>query len=185
MEKKDLPTEIEVDRIVLRKHDPAVAPLMFEAVNGDRARLGRFMPWVAKTQTLADSEKYIQECEKAWSEGTLYDFGIYLRQTKKYIGNIGVHHIDWASDKCELGYWIEEAFEGHGYMTEAAAAMEEILFAHGFNRIEIRCDPTNARSTKIPDRLGFILEGRLRENFRVNGKLVDSRVYAKLKSDCV
>lgn len=50
-------------------------------------------------------------------------------------------------------------------MTEAVEALT--MFAvkeFGAKRVEIRCDPENIRSRRIPEKLGFILEGVLRQD---------------------
>ena len=46
-------------------------------------------------------------------------------------------------------------------------------------RVEIRTDVDNSRSWKIPERLGFALEGVLRRDTRTpDGELRDTKVYA-------
>jgi ribosomal-protein-serine acetyltransferase len=42
---------------------------------------------------------------------------------------------------------------------------------------------TNERSRAIPEKLGFTLEGILRENMLLHGKYIDMALYAMLKSE--
>ncbi len=93
--------------------------------------------------------------------------------------------ITWAIRAFEIGYWIRTSAEGHGYVTEAVQLLTALAFEHlGANRVEIQADPYNARSWRVPERLGFPLEGTLR-CFRpdVSGKPSDRRIYALIRED--
>ena len=59
-----------------------------------------------------------------------------------------------------LGYSVDGAYEGRGYMREAAGAVTAYAFRElGLQRIEADYDPKNARSGALLERLGFIAEG--------------------------
>jgi RimJ/RimL family protein N-acetyltransferase len=52
------------------------------------------------------------------------------------------------------------------------------------NRIEIRCDELNARSAAIPQRLGYVLEGRLRNRLATSdGRLRTMLVFSLIPGD--
>ena len=73
---------------------------------------------------------------------------------------------NWDAGSGEFGYWLGAEFEGNG-----------------INRIVIRCHPENTRSSAIPKRLGFTLEGTLRECTRLNGELIDMQIYSLLRRE--
>ncbi|PIQ28211.1 N-acetyltransferase [bacterium (Candidatus Blackallbacteria) CG17_big_fil_post_rev_8_21_14_2_50_48_46] len=183
MIKKPLPVHLLGNRIELRRHKLNLASKMFQAVDQDRERLRQFLPWVDAIQSEADERAYIRSTQAAWKACTLFDYGIFLKDSGVYLGNLGVHHLAWAHERCELGYWMIGAFEGQGYMTEAVQVLEKQLFESGFNRIEIRCSTLNHRSAGVPERLGYSLEGKLRREAMEMGAWRDTFIYAKLKDD--
>jgi len=47
-----------------------------------------------------------------------------------------------------------------------SAALTRVAFTvENARRVEIRCDPANARSARVPEKLGFTLEGTLRQAY--------------------
>jgi RimJ/RimL family protein N-acetyltransferase len=151
------------------------------AIEKDRARLEKFLPWVPLMRIAADEENYLQRAVVQWDEGAVFDYGIFLPETGAYIGNVGVHNISWPDDRCELGYWLTAAAEGQGYMTEAVQLLETELFSMGFHRIEIHCNRLNERSAAVPRRCGYALEGILKENVLEMGKRRDTMIWAKVR----
>ena len=100
------------------------------------------------------------------------------------LGVIGFHRVDWANRSTSIGYWIAAASQGRGLVTEAVRAMTTHAFeVWKLNRVEIRAAPGNARSAAIPMRLGFILEGVLREAERHGDGFKDIAVYSMLAAD--
>lgn len=57
----------------------------------------------------------------------------------------------------ELGYLFRPTAEGHGFATEAAAALRDHAFgAFGLDRLVSYIDPQNARSARVAERLGAV-----------------------------
>lgn len=81
---------------------------------------------------------------------------------------VGVIGIDvQAPGRGEFGYWATAPSRGHGYMTEAAAAVVEFAFAPepeglGLTRLAWRAFAGNVASGRIARRLGFRFEGVVR-----------------------
>lgn len=180
---KALPVKIKSDRITLKKHELSLASEMFAAIYHDRQRLAKFMPWAEFTKIPADCRKYIRKNTSEWKACRIFDFAMFRNSDKRYLGNIGVHHIDWNTHVCEIGYWIIGDGEGQGFVREAVSALSKALFRLGFNRIEIRCNAGNARSANVPLACGFQLEGTLRQQGVDMGQFRDTLVFGKLKSE--
>jgi hypothetical protein len=158
------------------------AELVFAAVDDDRARLAKYLPWVESTQKVSDSEAYLSACEEKWESGTLFDYGIFLK-SGEFIGNGGLHSISGPDRRAEIGYWIVSKYEGQGFMTEAVEAMARAAFAAGFHRLEIHCNEENAKSYGVAERLGFRLEGTLRDRSIEHGKFRNTRIYGLLAGE--
>lgn len=182
MEKRSLPELIEGSRVLLRPHHPELAVLMFQTIDGDRDRLGRFLPWVPHNKTVSDSETYIRETTRKRESFESFDYAIYRATDGTYLGNAGLHSIAWERARCEIGYWIAGPFEGQGYVRDAVDALTRACFKAGFHRVEIRCAPANERSAKVPLSLGFRFEARLEEDSSENGVWRDTLVFAALSS---
>ena len=178
-----LPESVEADRLTLRKHQLDAVALMFEYIERDRERLSQFLPWPPGIRSVADELAYVKDTHSWWDAGTLFDYGLFRKEDNLYMGNLGVHSIQWQHHCCELGYWILGDFEGSGYMSEAVAALETVLFEVGFYRIEIRCDANNHRSAQLPKRRGYTLDGRLRGATKVPSGYRDTLVFSKLRVD--
>lgn len=171
-------------QVILKKHDLDLASLMFEYVDKDRERLRRFFPWVDRIKTIKDEENYIRHTHEEWSKKTHFDYGVFT-ENARYVGNLAIHSLRWEHDSCELGYWISGDFEGRGLMSEAVCLLESYLFFEGFNRIQIRCSDLNERSSKVPERNGYIFEGMARMDSIEMGAYRNTKTYSKLCSDYI
>ena len=183
LEKQFFPEMIPSPRVSLKRHELSMADAMFQHIDLDRNRLREFLPWVDYSRTVADTRAYIQLTHDKWSTHELFDFGIYQNLDGAYLGNIGIHQLSWAHRKCEIGYWILGSFEGKGIVSEAVQALEKTIFELGFHRVEIRCSSKNTKSSNVPKRCGYALEGVLHGDAIEQGQYRDTLVFAKLKDE--
>lgn len=174
------PEEIRTERLVLRRLQATDAKAMFRAIEANREHLTPWLPWVEKTKTVADSQFNLELQQDSWESGLVYDFG-FFSPTGEFLGRGGLHSIDWSVPKGEFGYWLVKKAEGQGLISDALTALEREFFRLGFERLEVRCDPSNQRSARVPERLGYELEGVLRCEKRHRGQLRDTMVWAKLR----
>lgn len=183
MEKKKLSDKLDGQRIYLKKHEEGLAQTMYEYIEKDRERLARFLPWAEFIKEPEDELNYIKMTHEKWEDGTLFDYGIFLKENDLYIGNVGVHSILWAHDCAEIGYWILGDFEGKGYMSEAVSILDQHLFQEGFHRVQIRCSDLNERSEGVPLRCGYTFEGVGREDRIEKGEYRNTKTFSKLVTD--
>lgn len=179
----ELKTEFTVnDDITLRLPAKGDTAAVFEAVIRNRSHLEPFMHWMSPDYSIESARVFIDQKPSMVLEGRGLGLGIF-RDTA-FIGSIGFVSFDWNARKTEIGYWIDKSEEGKGIVSTACKILIEYAFGElGLNRIEIRSSTSNFRSAAIPERLGFVKEGILRQSEFRDGRLHDFAVYGLLADE--
>ena len=160
------------------------AESMFQAINTNRVHLSRFLPWVENMKSITDVKEYIKNSVVQTEEKKEVSFLIVSE--KSVIGRIGIHNINSQNKNASIGYWLIKEAQGKGIISKATRSLITYAFQTlGLNRIEIRAATDNQRSRSVPERLGMLKEGTLREAELVNGKFLDLEVYSVLSSEWV
>lgn len=111
-------------------------------------------------------------------------YAIELKENHKVIGNIYMGKRDFNSR--ELGYILNEKYQGKGYGTEASIVTIDYFFKQGVHRIFAECCPQNTASWRVMEKVGLEREAHFKKNvsFHVDDKgepiYWDTFVYAKL-----
>jgi ribosomal-protein-serine acetyltransferase len=170
------------DSVYLRVLEERHAAEVFAVVDRERKHLREWLPWVDMSTEVEDTLNFIKTSLKQFAGNDGFSAGIWSGD--EFIGGIGTHKIDWLCRRVEIGYWIAQKYQGRGIVTDAS----RVVIDHAFdewklNRVEIHCATGNAKSCAIPKRLGFQLEGLLREAQLLNGEYQDINVYGMLARD--
>ena len=172
---------LRTDRLILRPLVPSDAEALF-AVHSD-PRVMRYWscpPWT----DLAQAEENIAKDRRALAAGEYLSLGIELADTTELIGTCSLFDFMPQCRRAELGYGLARACWGRGYMHEALQALLDFGFGElDLHRVEADVDPRNLASTRCLERLGFVLEGHLRERWIVAGEVSDASLYGLLRSD--
>ncbi|MBY0009372.1 GNAT family N-acetyltransferase [Paenibacillus typhae] len=170
------------DELVLKLLMPEHGRQMFALVERSRLRLRQWLPWVDGVSEQAHITTFIKNAVKQGSDNGGFTAGLWVRG--ELAGIIGYHEIDWLSRSVGIGYWLGEGYEGYGYMTSACRVfVDYALLEMELNRIEIRCATGNKASRAIPERLGFVFEGVLRQSEKLPHGYVNHAVYGLLRSE--
>jgi ribosomal-protein-serine acetyltransferase len=168
--------------VELRLLEERHAPAIFGLVDQDRAYLREWLPWVDSTLAEDDTLSFVQSMRAQFAANESITAGIW--QGGRFAGVVGTHKINWLYRKVEIGYWLGQAFQGSGIMTDACRAMiAHLLGDLELHRVEIHCATANAKSIAIPRRLGFTLEGTLRGAGFACGQFLDLQVFGMLKEE--
>ena len=98
------------------------------------------------------------------------------------VGRITIHQVNRKNDICELGYWLAAEAQGRGIITSAAQVLTAKAFDEmGFHRVEIKCAVGNDKSSAVPKRLGYALEGVLAQAEKYHAGYRDLELYALVK----
>lgn len=157
--------ELRGERVVVRPYREIDAPDLFEAVAESRDHIRPWLPFADAHQTVEESRDWIIQIMAQWLLREDLTLGMWEAATNRYLGGTGLHPRNWDTGYFEIGYWLRPFAEGYGYVTEAVRLLANYAFdTLKANRLEIRCDELNVRSAAVPQRLGFVREGCLRND---------------------
>jgi RimJ/RimL family protein N-acetyltransferase len=116
--------------------------------------------------------------------GEWINLAVEVTETGTVVGDIGLGWTSQIHRQAEIGYSFDLDHRGHGYATEAAAALVGLAFAElGVHRVAGRLDARNTASARLLERLGMRREGHLVQNELVKGEWTDEMIYAVLASE--
>lgn len=131
------------------------------------------------TTTIEESRARV---EKAVGDASWRGWAITLKGSDEAIGNVACYE-KRQGKVTEIGYTLRRDHWGHGYVTEAVAAMIDLLFSEGQRRIFADTDPDNAASIAVVTRLGFTLEATLRAEWETHIGVRDSLIFGLLEDE--
>ena len=159
----DPPYRIVTERLIVRCWEPRDAPLLKAAIDASLDHLRPWMPWAAdEPQTLEEKVELLRGFRGRFDLREDFVYGIFDAGEAEVVGGTGLHK-RVGDAAFEIGYWIRASRAGEGLATEAAAALTRVAFdVCRVDRVEIRTDPANERSRRIPRKLGYMEEATLR-----------------------
>jgi ribosomal-protein-serine acetyltransferase len=167
------------DGIHLQIMEERHAEAIFSVVDANREHLRPWLPWVDKTHSSEYTRQFIREALEQFARNEGFSAAIWAHG--EIAGAIGFHNVNWLNRNVEMGYWLASGFQGHGIVTDACRALIDYAFTEWeLNRVEIRCATGNSRSAAVPKRLGFTLEGTLRQAQWVSDKFYNLFVFGML-----
>lgn len=101
------------------------------------------------------------------------------------IGSVGLHHCNRFSGSTSFGIGINDpAYVGKGYGREAIALLLDWAFRiQNWRRVWLDVSATNERAVRAYRGLGFVEEGRQRQQVYTNGGYVDLIVMGLLRHE--
>lgn len=172
---------IEGPAVLLRPLQIADAQRMLELYQRNIAFLA---PWdparPADFYTLTYQIEEIQAGLAAAATDRGYTFGLVLADSDLLIGRLRLSNIiRGAFQNAYLGYWIDEAQSGRGYMTTAVSlALRQAFSRLGLHRVQAATLPHNAASIAVLRHNGFRQEGRAERYLLIAGRWQDHLLFA-------
>lgn len=158
------------------------AKRIFELIDSSRSYLRQWLPWVDFTNNINDSNEFIKASMRGYAENKSMNTAILYKG--EIVGLASFNHIDWFNKIVYIGYWLGEGYQGKGIMTNVAYALTDYAINElHLNRVEIRAAVDNKRSRAIPERLGFVYEGQIRQGEWLYDHYVDLAIYSMIASE--
>ncbi|MFX0021408.1 MAG: GNAT family N-acetyltransferase [Candidatus Hermodarchaeota archaeon] len=183
----ELSSMFETSRLILRKYEKGDGKEFFQLLEtgNNREDLIEHIAEATSIKSEEEAEVRIQELSSDWLEQTRFVMGIWLKSSNKYVGQIWIEPNKWEVPSFELGWYLDQSFQGQGIATEAAKASIKFIFENlQAHKIIVITRDDNERSSKLAERLGFHKEGHLREHsVKKNGTRVGLLYYGILKNE--
>ena len=164
------PYRIRTERLTIRCWEPRDASLLKEALDSSLDHLRPWMPWaLEEPRPLDEKVELLRAFRGRFDLGQDFVYALFDRDETEVVGGSGLH-TRLGDGALEIGYWLRASRVGSGLAREAAAALTYVAFrVCKVDRVEIRIDPANEASLRIPRALGFVEEGTLRRRLPAAG----------------
>jgi RimJ/RimL family protein N-acetyltransferase len=155
---------LRTPRLLLRCLEPEDAARRKEAVDSSGAHLEHFFPPTPEGRmTLEGHAALVRRSRGNFDLDQDRSYGVFDPDTGRMWGEMFLLKRAGLG-ALEVGYWLSLDATGRGIATEAASAMVKVAFEFDqVKRMDLMCNPENERSAAVARRLGFTLEGRLRD----------------------
>jgi [ribosomal protein S5]-alanine N-acetyltransferase len=172
---------LETERLVLRQIVPTDAEELYRIFNDEES----MCYWSCRPfRSVTQADQLIKSMARAFLEESGIHWAITLRNEDRLIGKCGYNEWRKLHRRGDISYIVDRRQWGKGLVSEALRA----VLAYGFNQmnlhsIEAGVTPGNDASTRMLQKLGFRLEGHLKESFLVEDVFVDSLIYSLLRKE--
>lgn len=171
-------------RLVLSPFQRKDVDGLVDAIQSSLPELTRWLPWPHAGYDRVDALRFIRDSSKAWREQRAFDFAIRRPDDDVHLGNVSIWYTSRPNGCGEIGYWVRTSETSSGIATEATDAMIRVGFEElGLHRITLRVAVGNRPSERIAEKLGFRLEGTLREVIKVGDVRMDHTLYSLLRHE--
>jgi len=173
-------------RLILR--EPKLKDAEDIAEQADNLKVSKLMCPLPYPYTIKDAKGFIEDCNKRAKEKPRkhYSCVIKLKEEEKVIGIITLEGINYFEGYGDYGYWLGEKYWRLGIMSEALEAFINFAFTKlKLKRLQIACFVENKGSEVVAKKMGFKLEGTIRQGSRskATGKTHNHHIYGLLKEE--
>ncbi|MCX5572617.1 50S ribosomal protein L7/L12-serine acetyltransferase [Enterobacter sp. E-TC7] len=135
--------------------------------------------WAQHVGREEDTRRNVQSNQMLHQRGYAKMFLIFKEE--ELVGVLSFNAIEPANKAAYIGYWLDEAHQGQGILSQSLQAFMRYYAGRGeVRRFVIKCRVANQQSNRVALRNGFTLEGCLREAEYLNGAYDDVNIYGKI-----
>ncbi len=170
------------DQIELRLPNLIFAEELFELIDKQRVYLSKWLPWVDMTHSINQTQAFIK-ASKLYNKGG-QRLSTFVFRNNELVGSIGLVKIDKVNKSAEIGYWLNQDYQGESIISKSCRVLINYTFKHmDINRLEIKAAIGNSKSLAIPKKLGFQHEAILREAIFIRDEFHDIQLFSLLKKE--
>lgn len=173
---------LQTQRLVIQPSELRDAHAMF-AYRSDQT-VQRYQFWRPRTQR--EVEDFIRTINALAfdTEHTWYQLGIYTKQPRELIGDLGLHFFGPHNSQVEIGFTIAPAHQRKGYAAEAVISTLDFIFTQlKKHRVIASVDPNNEASLALLKKLGLRQEAHFVQSLWADDAWLDDVVYAMLREE--
>lgn len=181
-----IPTRLDTTRLIIRRYAEGDGQGLFLLLerNSNRAFLRENVEEISSIETEEEAEITVRKRSAEWAAHCRFVMGIWLKGEDRYVGEIWIEPKNWEVPSFEIGWFLDQGYQGRGIATEAVQRSLEFLFnnLNAHKVIAITRD-TNLKSIRLIEKLGFHKEGHLRESGIQDGKRYGLLHYGMLRTE--
>src|SRR5205085_63706 len=83
------------------------------------AEVSPWLPWCHEDYSIEESREFVSTRGKSAADGEWYSFGVFEKDSGKFLGGVGLNFINRVHLMANLGYWVRTNSVGHGVATSA------------------------------------------------------------------
>ncbi|HHH3606198.1 TPA: 50S ribosomal protein L7/L12-serine acetyltransferase [Enterobacter roggenkampii] len=145
----------------------------------NRAFLQTAFDWGQHVGSEEDTRRNVQSNQMLHQRGYAKMFLIF--KDDALVGVLSFNTIEPTNKAGYIGYWLDEAHQGQGILSQSLQAFMRYYAERGeIRRFVIKCRVANQQSNSVAVRNGFTLEGCLREAEYLNGRFDDVNIYGRI-----
>ncbi len=142
--------------------------------------VSRFIGWKLMG-SIEESKMHIEKMLKEELAKSHLYASVSLKSNNKVIATVMIFNFDHNASHAEIGYVFHQDYWGKGYCTEAVSLISNFAFnTLKLHKLHARVADENIGSSKVLEKNGFELEGRLRDHYFIENKYYDCLLYGKI-----
>jgi ribosomal-protein-alanine N-acetyltransferase len=142
--------------------------------------VSRFIGWKLM-KSLEETREFVETMIKREEAGTHMYASVVLKATQAVIGTVMLFDFDKEANQAEVGYVFHKSYWGRGYGTKSIALLTDFAFAVlNLHKLHACVVDVNIGSSRILEKNGYVLEGRLKDHFFIEDNYYDSLLYGKV-----
>ena len=170
--------------ILIRPYRQEDDKALYEAVRESITELSPWLPWCHEGYSIEESREFVNTRGKTAADGEWYSFGVFEKDSGKFLGGVGLNFINRVHLMANLGYWVRTSSVGRGVATSATRLAARFGFEElGLHRIEIVAAVNNIASQRVAEKAAAVREGLLRKRLLIRGESQDAVLFSLLPED--